>query len=113
ALGLRIAATYGTADYLERFGVRVDQRVAKIAGHRKGDDPTAVDLIEAGEVTFVVNTPRGSGPRSDGQQIRIAANVNRVSSVTTVDAALAAVQGLAEVAERATTVRSLQEFHGR
>ena len=28
-LGLRIAATYGTAEYLSRFGVTVDQQVAK------------------------------------------------------------------------------------
>jgi len=113
-LGLRIAATYGTAEYLETFGVGVDEKVAKVSdSKRHPDDPTAVDLIEAGRVTFVVNTPRGSGPRSDGMLIRIAANVNRVSSVTTVDAALAAAEGVVEVMRTPTTVRSLQEYHAQ
>ncbi len=112
SLGLQIAATYGTAEYLGRFGVQIDQPVAKIGeAKRDEDDPTAVDLIEAGKVTFVVNTPRGSGPRSDGMYIRIAANVNGVSAVTTVDAALAAAEGLAENARRSISVKSLQEYH--
>jgi carbamoyl-phosphate synthase large subunit len=113
-LGLKIAATYGTAEYLAKFGVTVDQPVAKIGEpKREAGHPTAVDLIEAGEVTFVVNTPRGSGSRADGMYIRIAANVNRVSAVTTVDAALAAAEGLAETAGEAITVCSLQEYHAR
>jgi carbamoyl-phosphate synthase large subunit len=112
-LGLQIAATYGTADYLRRFGVHIDQPVAKIGETKQHEShPTAVDLVRDGKVTFVVNTPRGSGPRSDGMYIRIAANVHRVSSVTTVDAALAAADGLAENAAEAMGVRSLQEYHG-
>ncbi len=113
-LGLQIAATYGTAEYLAQFGVSVDERVAKIFESKQNStDSTAVELIEAGRVTFVVNTPRGSGPRSDGMYIRIAANVNHVSSVTTVDAALAAAEGMAEVMRHPTGVRSLQEYHAR
>ena len=57
---------------------------------------TAVDLIADGKISFVVNTPRGRLGRSDGEAIRKAASLHRVSCVTTVDAALAAVQGLAE-----------------
>jgi len=111
-LGLKVAATYGTAAYLARFGVEVDLRVAKIGETKRREaDPTAVDLIQSGQVTFVVNTPRGSGPRADEANIRVAANVHRVSSVTTVDAALAAAEGLAEMVRRPATVRSLQEYH--
>ncbi|MFM8389993.1 MAG: ATP-grasp domain-containing protein, partial [Actinomycetota bacterium] len=80
-LGLGIAATSGTADYLSRFGINVDEIVAKVS-EASDMKTTAVGLIEAGRVAFVVNTPRGSGSRSDGQAIRMAANVNRVSSVT-------------------------------
>ena len=110
ALGLGIAATSGTAHYLERFGIKVDEIVAKVS---ESSDParTAVGLIEAGRVAFVVNTPRGSGSRSDGQAIRMAANVHRVSSVTTIEAALAAFHGLLEQRERPVTVRSIQEYH--
>jgi carbamoyl-phosphate synthase large subunit len=110
SLGLRIAATRGTAEFLERFRLSVDRVVDKLSD---GTGESAVDLIAGGEVTFVVNTPRGSGPRSDGWHIRQAASVHHVSIVTTVEAALAAVQGLAEHAPDTVTVRSLQEHHHR
>jgi len=61
----------------------------------------------------VINTPRGRGAHSDGEAIRKAANIWRVSSVTTINAALAAVQGLAEQKLEPLTVKSLQEYHGR
>ncbi len=109
-LGLGIAATVGTADYLARFGLPVDQIVGKVS---EGADITAVDLIADGKVSFVVNTPQGRGGRTDGEQIRKSANVHRVSSVTTVEAALAAVQGLFEQAGQPLEVRSLQEYHAR
>ena len=109
-LGLGIAATNGTAAYLARFGCGVDRVVGKVS---EGADLTAVDLIASGEITFVINTPQGRGGRTDGEQIRKAANVHRVSAVTTVDAALAAVQGLIEQGGRPVEVRSLQEYHGR
>ena len=112
-LGLGVAATAGTAKYLEHFGVKVDVVVSKLSEADKGDGANAIDLIKSGEVSFVVNTPRGSGSRSDGQSIRMAANTHRVSSVTTVEAALAAVHGLAEQKDAEVVVRSLQEYHGR
>ncbi|MEN9746100.1 MAG: carbamoyl-phosphate synthase large chain [Actinomycetota bacterium] len=113
-LGLGIAATSGTADYLARFGYPVDRVVGKVSEQSLGsiaDD--AVNLIERGEIEFVINTPRGRGAHSDGEAIRKAANIWRVSSVTTINAALAAVQGLAEQKLDPLTVKSLQEYHGR
>ena len=109
-LGLGIAATKGTADYLERFGLTVDQVVGKISD---GHGINAVKLIESGQIDFVINTPQGRGGRTDGEQIRKSANSQRVSSVTTVEAALAAVQGMREMAGSELQVRSLQEFHAR
>ena len=109
-LGLGIAATEGTAAYLARFGQPVDLVVGKVS---EGAALTAVDLIADGKISFVVNTPQGRGGRSDGEQIRKAATSHQVSSVTTVAAALAAVQGMAEQAGDQLTVRSLQEFHRR
>ena len=109
-VGLAIAATKGTADYLARFGVGIDAVVAKLS-ERTG--MSAVDLIASGKISFVVNTPQGSGPRSDGSHIRMAANVHKVSCVTTVEAALAAATGMAERATSPPEVRSLQEWHAR
>jgi carbamoyl-phosphate synthase large subunit len=109
-LGLTIVATNGTAAYLGRFGVPVDAVVAKLSD-RTGE--SAVDLMAAGKIDFVVNTPQGSGPRSDGSHIRKAANVYKVSCVTTVAAALAVAHGMAERARSPLQVRALQEWHGR
>jgi carbamoyl-phosphate synthase large subunit len=113
-LGLGIAATEGTAAYLAAFDSPVDQVVAKV--QEVGGDVearvTAVDLIADGKISFVVNTPRGALGRSDGEQIRKAASLHRVSCVTTVDAALAAVQGLSERTGEVLTVKTLQEYHG-
>jgi carbamoyl-phosphate synthase large subunit len=72
---------------------------------------TAVDLIADGRISFVVNTPRGALGRSDGEQIRKAASLHGVSCVTTVDAALAAVEGLSEREGEVLTVKTLQEYH--
>ncbi len=112
-LGLGIAATTGTAAYLARFGFEVDITVGKIS--ELGDTPweNAVDLLKAGRIAFVVNTPHGRGSREDGEAIRKAANAHGVPSLTTVEAALAAVDGLLEQRDTETTVRSLQEYHGR
>ena len=113
-LGMGIVATKGTADYLAGFGEPVDDVVAKVSEVAAGgEEKTAVDLIASGTVTFVVNTPQGSGGRSDGEEIRKAAVVHSVACVTTISAALAAVQGLIEQRGLPLSVRSLQELHGR
>jgi len=113
-LGLGIVATSGTADYLQRFGHPVDRVVGKVsetAAKRSKQPDDAVELIKRGEIAFVINTPQGRGGRSDGEAIRKAANIFRVSSVTTINAALAAVQGLFEQQEHPLEVKSLQEYH--
>ena len=113
ALGLGVVATAGTAAYLRRFGVPVDQVLAKVRDRIDPDEEraTAVELIAAGQISFVVNTPRGRIGRSDGEHIRKAASLHRVSCVTTVDAALAAAEGLAENDGDQVVVRALQDYH--
>jgi carbamoyl-phosphate synthase large subunit len=107
-LGFSIVATEGTARACELEGVPVAAIVAKV-DEETGMD--AVELISSGKVDLVVNTPRGRGPRADGDHIRRAAVVHRVPCLTTVAAALAAASGIAEFTTRAPTVRSLQEYH--
>ena len=115
SLGLEIVATVGTADFLKSHGCEVSRVVGKFSerksGSETGDD--AVKLIESGEIALVINTPRGYGTRNDGEAIRKAANTCRVSVVTTLSAATAAVQGMIEQRNRPFTVMSLQEFHAR
>ncbi|MCB0968159.1 MAG: carbamoyl-phosphate synthase large subunit, partial [Ilumatobacter sp.] len=112
--GLGLVATEGTAAYLRKFGVEVDRVLGKVQDVTPDGaaEPTAVDLIADGTIRFVVNTPRGSVGRSDGEHIRKAASLHRVSCVTTVSAALAAAQGLDE-SPTDLPVKSLQEYHRR
>ncbi len=112
-LGLGIAATTGTAEYLAKFGQPVDRVVGKLSEIEGTALENAVDLVAQNEITFVVNTPHGRGSREDGEAIRKAANTNRVPSVTTVEADLAAVNELWEQHNSEIEVRSLQEYHGR
>jgi carbamoyl-phosphate synthase large subunit len=114
-LGFAIAATAGTAEYLEAKGVPVGTLVAKVGGDPIPGIVDAVQLIESGDIGLVVNTPRGRGPRADGAHIRRAASANRVACVTTLAAAKAAAAGIAAWADpaNALTVRSLQEHHRR
>jgi carbamoyl-phosphate synthase large subunit len=113
-LGFEIVATDGTADALEVEGVAVAERVAKLGdddASRADGAPTAVDLIRAGSIAMVVNSPRGRGPRADGGYIRSAAGVAGIPLLTTAAAALAAADGMADWATHDLQVKSLQAFH--
>ena len=112
-LGLGIAATTGTAEYLAKFGQPVDRVVGKLSEIGQSSLENAVDLVAQNHISFVVNTPFGRGSREDGEAIRKAANTHRIPAVTTVEAALAAVMGLWEQRNSEIEVRSLQEYHGR
>jgi carbamoyl-phosphate synthase large subunit len=117
-LGFEIAATRGTAEHLEGNGVPVAQRVAKVAAVDEAavaderDLPTALDLISAGKLQLVVNSPRGRGARADGAYIRRAANVHRIPCLTTAAAAVAAAESTVDRARHDVRVRTLQEYHG-
>ena len=109
AAGFHLAATAGTARYLEENGLSVDIVAAKLGEQDAG--PDAVELIRSGRVQLVINTPRGRGPRADGEYIRRAANLHKVPLLTTAAAARAAAAGIRDWARHPLEVRSLQEFH--
>jgi carbamoyl-phosphate synthase large subunit len=109
-LGFGIAATSGTASFLEENGMLVSTVVAKI-GEPAGTD--AVELIASGKVDLVINSPRGRGARADGDHIRAAASVHRVPCLTTAAAGEAAANGMADWAHHELRVRTLQEYHRR
>ena len=106
-LGLDVVATSGTAEHLVANGVPVTTVVAKLGE----DGVDAVELIRSGSVQMVVNSPRGRGPRSDGEHIRAAAGVVGIPLLTTANAALAAARGLADWRRFPLAVRTLQEYH--
>jgi carbamoyl-phosphate synthase large subunit len=101
--------------------VPVAQRVAKVTAAGEEPDPhepapnglpTALDLITAGKVALVVNSPRGRGARADGAYIRRAANVHRIPCLTTAAAATAAAESTVDRTQHDLRVRTLQEYHG-
>jgi carbamoyl-phosphate synthase large subunit len=112
ALGFDLAATSGTAAWLESEGIAVSTVVAKVGESHPGV-VDAVELIAGGRVQLVVNTPRGRGPRADGLHIRATALANQVPCLTTVAAARAAAAGIADWISHPLSVRSLQEYHQR
>ncbi len=106
-LGFDIVATSGTAAHLRDNGVPVTDIVAKLG--ENGTD--AVELIWSGAIQLVVNSPRGRGPRADGEHIRAAASAHGIPLLTTAAAALAAARGLADWRHYPLEVRTLQEYH--
>jgi carbamoyl-phosphate synthase large subunit len=106
-LGFRLLATAGTARTLAAAGLAVEY-VRKVT--EAGEGPSVVDLVRRGRCDLVVNTPQGSGARTDGYRIREAALVARIPCITTVSGAAAAVEAIAHA--RDEVALSLQERIG-
>ncbi|MBA3690741.1 MAG: carbamoyl-phosphate synthase large subunit, partial [Actinobacteria bacterium] len=104
-LGFRLLATGGTAGVLQRAGIPVE-RVRKVSE----GGTSVVDLIRAGQVDLIVNTPFGRGARSDGYFIRTAAAVAGVPCITTLPGVFAAVRGIEALRGGPTEPRSIQEY---
>jgi carbamoyl-phosphate synthase large subunit len=106
--GFRILATRGTAEAIARMGVPV-QRLNKIGE----GSPHVLDWIERGDVDLVVNTPTGSGARTDGWEIRRAAVSHGIPCLTTLSAGVSAARAIASARrDGAPEVLCLQELHG-
>ena len=97
-LGFELVATAGTLRVLAAAGLAVEP---------VGKGQEVVDLIRRRRFDLVVNTPQGSGARTDGYRIREAALVARVPCITTVAGAAAAVHAIANA--RTELAMSLQE----
>jgi carbamoyl-phosphate synthase large subunit len=105
--GFRILATRGTAAAIERMGVRA-QALNKIGE----GSPHVVDWIERGDVDLVINTPTGSGARTDGWQIRRAAVTRAIPCLTTLAAGVSAARAISSARQGgAPPVLCLQELH--
>jgi carbamoyl-phosphate synthase large subunit len=107
ALGFRLLATAGTARTLAAAGLVVEY-VRKVT--EDGDGPSIVDLVRRGRCELVINTPQGSGARTDGYRIREAALAARVPCITTLSGAAAAVEAIAHARDEVAV--SLQERIG-
>jgi carbamoyl-phosphate synthase large subunit len=105
--GFRILATRGTAEAIARMGIPV-QPLNKVGE----GSPHIVEWIERGDVDLVVNTPTGSGARTDGWQIRRAAVTRGVPCLTTLAAGVSAARAITSARRSGPPpVLCLQELH--
>jgi carbamoyl-phosphate synthase large subunit len=116
-LGFEVLATQGTAEVLRRNGIPATVVRKHFEGSGPGGEPTTVQMIGAGQIDLVVNTPHGSASgssaRTDGYEIRTAAVLANIPCITTVQGLGAAVQGIEAMRAGDIGVRSLQDWAAR
>ena len=106
ALGFDLVATPGTRKHLVAAGLEGVQQISKI----QSGSPNVLDLMNAGEVKLVINTPSGRGRQFDEAKIRQMTIRLNIPCLTTIPAARAAVRGIRALRERDFEVRSLQDY---
>ncbi|MBV9309667.1 MAG: carbamoyl phosphate synthase large subunit, partial [Solirubrobacterales bacterium] len=105
-LGFEIIATQGTALALSRMGIP-----AKPINKIGEGSPHVVDWIEQDNVDLVINTPVGTGARTDGYEIRAAAVARGIPCITTMAGGIAAARAIAAARRQEPEVLSLQGIH--
>jgi carbamoyl-phosphate synthase large subunit len=109
-LGFEIVATAGTAEVLARNGIRATTVRKYFMGQEVvPGDPSIVELIDAGKIDIVVNTPSGRSARADGFEIRTAAVAADRPLFTTI-AQLGAAVASFDARHDEIRVRSLQDY---
>ena len=109
-LGFNLIATSGTAAALSEKGIQT----TAIRKHSEGTGPlgerTIVELMVAGQIDLVINTPVGRGSRQDGWVIRTTAVQRSIPCITTIPGFNAAVAGIKALRSADLKVRPLQEW---
>jgi carbamoyl-phosphate synthase large subunit len=108
-LGYEILATEGTARILQRHGITAREVRKHSQGSSETGGPTIVEMITAGDVDVVVNTPTGSSARKDGYEIRAATTAADKPIFTTLAQLSCAIGSFEAVIAGPFDVRSLQE----
>jgi len=106
-LGFGVIATLGTSKFLNENGIKAEP-VYKVNEGR----PNIVDLIKNGEIQIVINTPLGSESRFDEYAIGWAAVQHKIPFITTLSAASSFAEGISNIKEDRSGVKSLQEYYG-
>jgi carbamoyl-phosphate synthase large subunit len=109
-LGFNILATEGTALFLRQHGVECTTVRKNSEGTGSMGEKTIVDIINAGEIDLVINTPVGRGTRADGWAIRTAAVQRSIPCITTTAGFSAAVDAISFLQNSPLSIKSLQEW---
>jgi len=103
--GLSIYATGGTVEFFAEQGVTANL-VRKITE----GSPNVLDMLRAGEISFIINNFADKQSRHDHMQImRIAVDYG-IPYITTLQAAVAAAEAINSVREENLTIESLQHY---
>ena len=103
--GFGLVATDGTWKALRGHGIPCE-RINKVHEGR----PHVVDLIKSREIDLIINTPLGKVTRYDDGMIRSDAYQVGIPCITTMSAAMAAVEGIQALRAGSAEVCSLQAF---
>jgi carbamoyl-phosphate synthase large subunit len=110
SLGFRVLATRGTADYLAEHGVPSITVRKNSEGSGPMGERTIVEMINAGDIDLVINTPVGRGTRQDGWAIRTAAVQRSIPIITTTAGFNAAVEGIRFLQSHELSIKPLQDW---
>ena len=105
ALGFRVVATSGTAQYLAENGVVVEP-IKKVLEGR----PNILDAIKNGEMALIINTTEGKQSLADSFSIRRTTLMMKIPYYTTASGAVAATRAIASGARETLEVRALQDY---
>ena len=106
SIGFKIIATRGTYDFLQSNNIKSEFIFKESEGR-----PNITDLIINGELNLIIDTPGSKSLKSDGALIRKSAVKYGIPYVTTIDAALAAANGIKAAQSAVSRLRSLQEIN--
>ena len=98
-IGFSIVATENTSRFLSENGIQ-NEKVLKVHEGR----PHIVDKIRSKEIQLLINIPVGIQTRNDALEIRLSALQYNIPYMTTVSAAAAAIDGIAEMKNKGVSI---------
>ena len=108
AMGFDVFSTPGTAEHLNKHGLRPQVLQKALAGVR----PNVMDLMADGQIKLVINTPTRTGWQTDEGRIRATAVRLGIPMIATVTAAAAVVRAIEALKAGEWDVAAMQDYLG-
>ena len=112
-LGFHLIATDGTSAFLREQGIETVTVRKNSQGTGPMGEKTIVEMLNAGDISLVINTPVGRGTRADGWAIRTASVQRSIPIITTTAGFSAAVEGIKSLQANELSVAPIQEWLAR
>jgi carbamoyl-phosphate synthase large subunit len=106
-LNFTLCGTGGTADYINRHGMKC-KKINKVSG----GSPHIVDILNSKKIALVINTGGGNSEQklNDAMALRRATLVNKVPYCTNMSTAYVCLEGIKSLKTKKMTVTSLQDI---